>query len=446
MTAMDRTAYPRPGERLTREELDARYQLSETDHAFIRVTARGDAGRLTLATLLKARQNLGCFPAPVDMHCDTVAHLASQLALAAIPALVHETRRRTTLHHYRAAVRTYLNASVYAEAGEHLVTATVLEAATTMSDPADLINRAIEALGKTATDLPAFSTLERLANHLRAQVHTRMYDQVVARLKVDDVAALDALLTAQPGGVTTPFSRLKQTPGPARPETIRLWTDRLDWLTGLIDPDPILEGIAHTKLRQFAAEGAAMEVSELLDMARAGKRHTLLLSLLRQARSRCRDELIEMLLRRVRRTQAVAKEKLKALQDQHRGMEEGLIAIFGRVLETAKEGETDAAAGHRIRTLLAEHGGIDMLTERCETVSAWHGNNEMPLLWPIHANTRNLLFRLLGLMDIRSATQDRSLLDALAGEHLEEMLRQEPALSASLRRLRRMRDQGRGEA
>ena len=51
MTAMDRTAYPRPGERLTREELDARYSLNKTDHAFIRATARGDAGRLTLATL-----------------------------------------------------------------------------------------------------------------------------------------------------------------------------------------------------------------------------------------------------------------------------------------------------------------------------------------------------------------------------------------------------------
>jgi hypothetical protein len=47
-----------------------------------------------------------------------------------------------------------------------------------------------------------------------------------------------------------------------------------------------------------------------------------------------------MLIRRVRRTQAVAKEKLKELQDQHRGMEEGLIAIFGRVLETAKEGSS----------------------------------------------------------------------------------------------------------
>ena len=71
--------------------------------------------------------------------------------------------------------------------------------------------------------------------------------------------------------MTTAFNRLKQTPGPARPETIRLWTDRLAWLTGLLDPDRILEGIAHTKLRQFAAEATALEVSELLGMTRAGK-------------------------------------------------------------------------------------------------------------------------------------------------------------------------------
>jgi hypothetical protein len=43
---MDRTAYPRLGERLTREELHARYSLTGKDLAFIHVTARGDAGRL----------------------------------------------------------------------------------------------------------------------------------------------------------------------------------------------------------------------------------------------------------------------------------------------------------------------------------------------------------------------------------------------------------------
>jgi hypothetical protein len=40
----------------------------------------------------------------------------------------------------------------------------------------------------------------------------------------------------------------------ARAETIKLWAERLDWLTGLVDPDPLLAGITHTKLRQFATE------------------------------------------------------------------------------------------------------------------------------------------------------------------------------------------------
>lgn len=51
MTAIDRTAYPRSNERLTREELERRYGLSEVDPVFIRGKARGASGRLTLAVL-----------------------------------------------------------------------------------------------------------------------------------------------------------------------------------------------------------------------------------------------------------------------------------------------------------------------------------------------------------------------------------------------------------
>ncbi|MCY1741043.1 DUF4158 domain-containing protein, partial [Ensifer sp. SL37] len=413
MTAIDRTAYPRPGDPLTAEELDARYHLNEADLFFIRDKAPGDIGRLTLATLLKGRQDLGYFPAPSDVHIDTVAHLGAQLDLAAASPLLDETRQKTMLHRYRTAVRIHLGVSPYSEAAEQLVSAAVLAASEMMSDPADLINRAIEVLGKASIDLPAFSTLDRLVNHLRAQVHTRMYDQVAGRLTPDVTAGLDGLLTVPPDAATTAFNRLKQTPGPARPETIKLWTERLDWLTRLIDPDPLLDGITHTKLRQFAAEARALEVSEVLAIARPGRRHILILSLLRQVRAQCRDELIEMLLRRIRKTQAAAKEALKTLQEQHREMEEKLIGVLGQVLETAKDGESDTDTGHRIRALLAEQGGVEALSEQCETVSAWHRNNDLPLLWPIHAKTRSLLFRLLELMEIRPATQDRSLLDAL---------------------------------
>src|SRR4051812_17247184 len=414
MTAMDRTAYPRPGERLTREELQTRYGLSEADHAFLQATARGEAGRLTLVTILKTRLDLGVFPALEEIDAGIVTHLAGQLGLAAPLPLLPEDGGKRTLYRYRAAGRAYLGVASYPETGEVLVTNIVLEAAETMSHPADLINRAIEALRRARIDLPAFSTLDRLVNRLRGRVHERIYERVAARLSTENRAALDALLTVPPDGATTPFNRLKQTPGPARFETIALWSDRLAWLAGLLDPGPLLEGISHTKLRQFAAEAAALEPGELLDMSRRGKRHTLLLSLVRQARTRCRDELVEMLIRRVRRTQAAAKERLAALQDANRELEERLIGLLGRVLATAKAEEADAAFGCDVRTLLTEQGGIDRLVEQCETVTAWHGINDLPLLWPIHARTRSLLFRLLELMDIRSATQDRSLLDALA--------------------------------
>src|SRR5208337_3712929 len=270
---------------------------------------------------------------------------------------------------------------------------------------------AIEALLAAAIDLPAFSTLDRLVNRVRAEVHRRIFDRVAVRLTSEHVSALETLLTKPPNSPTTSFNRLKQAPGPATPKTIDLWINRLDWLAGVLDPDPLLEGIAHTKLRQFAAEATALEVNDLLDISQPGKRHTLILALLRQARMRGRDELIEMMLLRIRRTQALAKEQLESLHDEQRGIEEALIGIFGKVLETAQNQETDAAFGCQVRKLLTEQGGVDALAEQCETVSALHRDDELPLLWPIHARHRSLLFRLLDLMDIQSATQDCSLLD-----------------------------------
>jgi uncharacterized protein DUF4158 len=79
-------------------------------------------------------------------------------------------------------VRAHLSVAPYDDTAERLVVGTVLSAAETMSDPADLINRAVEALQAAAIDLPAFSTLERLVNRLRTEVHGRMHGRAAARL------------------------------------------------------------------------------------------------------------------------------------------------------------------------------------------------------------------------------------------------------------------------
>ena len=81
-----------------------------------------------------------------------------------------QAHRTKSLYRYQAAVRTYLSVTPYGDAAEELVTETTLETAETMSDPADLINRAVETLQAASIDLPAFSTLDRLVNRLRAEV------------------------------------------------------------------------------------------------------------------------------------------------------------------------------------------------------------------------------------------------------------------------------------
>ncbi len=116
----------------------------------------------------------------------------------------------------------------------------------------------------------------------------------------------------------------------------------------------------------------------------------------------------------MKKTENAAKEKLRLLQQDHRVVEESLIAAFAKVLDHAGvEESSDSCFGRDVRDLLQELGGVEHLKNQHEKVSAFHKNNYMPLMRDIHARHRSLLFRLLDLLKIGSASQDESLLKAL---------------------------------
>ena len=410
MTATDRTAYPRLDHRVSLTELTSNFTLSESDRAVTAAHARIDANRLTFAILMKTRQAYGLFVRPAGLSDSIVAHMAGQLDLPAPPQFI---TNRLTLHRYRSVIRTHIGGAVYDEAAEALVVATATQAAETMSDPADLINRAIEALVSTNIDLPAFSTLDRTINRVRVAVHRGMFAAVADRFMPQQATDLEALLVVPPDSVTTPFNWLKHTPGPAKPANIRQWTERMAWLESLPDPNPLLGTITHTKRRQFAAEAAALEVSDLIDISQSDKRHTMLLCLIAEAKMRCHDELIEMFLNRIRRLHTAAKERLAHLREQHQVTEEALLATFGQILYAVQELQSDEELGQQVKQVLNAQGGVDRLIEQHALVSAAHGDNLLPLLRPIYAKSRSLLFDLLETLQIATTTQDKSLIQAL---------------------------------
>jgi Tn3 transposase DDE domain len=168
-------------------------------------------------------------------------------------------------------------------------------------------------------------------------------------------------------------------------------------------------------VQQFAAEAIALDIIDMRRIQIVPRRRALLVCLLHQAQVQTRDQLVEMFLRRMRHTVTLAKEKLKDLHDQHRELEEHMLAVFAEVIDHAiHTPEDNASLGQGVRDILQNDGGAEALRERYEQVSAYHHRNYRPLMWAIYRPYRAAIFRLSRFLRFRSATQNASLLDALA--------------------------------
>jgi len=410
MASIERTAYPRFTSVLTAHELEELYCPTEEDLAFVYKRAENPAQQLTLLARLKCHQHLGYLPTVDEIPNSIRIYLCQQLRLPAHTDWVPETQ--VSRHRHRLSIRAYLKVSSYSYGGERVITHTIEQAAYTMSDPADLINVAIERLVEQRFELPAFSTLDRLVGRVRHQVHQHLYDQLTQGLSLADIGRLEALLDVRNG--RTEFSRMKATPRGASLQHMRQWSHRLGWLESIVETGPLLAGIARTKVQQFAAEAMALDVLDMRRIQRAPRRRALLVCMLHQAQVHTRDQLTEMLLRRMRRTRTLAKEKLKELQDQHRELEEHMLAVFAEVIdETILNPEDNVALGQGVRDILKNEGGAEALRERYEQVAAYHNNNYRPLMWPIYRPYRAAMFQLSRLLKFQSATHDESLIDAL---------------------------------
>jgi len=310
MASIDRTAYPRFRLSLTADELQTLYYPSDEEQFFVSKYARGDAGQLTLLTLLKCHQHLGYTPSLTDVPSQICTYLRQQLHLPVDTALDVEAEK--TLYRYRQLIRSHLGVVSYALGGATTAQTVVEHAAYTMSDPADLINVAIEHLVQQRFELPAFSTLDRLVGRVRHHVHQHLYEQITGGLSPVDIGRLDALLEVHEG--RTEFARMKAVPRGASLQHMRQWSHRLDWLESIVTTPPLLTAVANTKTQQFAAEAMALDIMDMRRIQTVPRRQALLVCMLHQAQVHTRDQLVEMFTRRMRRTLTLAREKLQELQ------------------------------------------------------------------------------------------------------------------------------------
>ena len=157
------------------------------------------------------------------------------------------------------------------------------DAATVMDNPADLINVAIESLVKERYELPAYSSLDRLARRVRTLANQRLFAQVMSKCLRETLDQLDAMMTVAPQDRQSAFNRLKQLPKRPSLQNLQRLVDRLEWLRSLEASENMLFGLTDLKIKHFAAEAKSLDASEMRQHL-PPKRYALLLCLIHLGR------------------------------------------------------------------------------------------------------------------------------------------------------------------
>lgn len=410
MSAIERTAYPRFKPRPSAKELAELYTPNADEMQFAQANARSKSGVLRILVMLKSFQRLGYFPYPEMVPMVVIQHLRTVLKLSSSISAIPSPASR---YRYQQVIRAYLGVRPYGRDALKLAATAIAVAAEVKDYPADLINVAIEELVKERYELPAFSTLDRLAGNIRSITNTRLFHRVLASLSDAEQGYLDRLLTPQSPDAQATLSLLKS---PAKSATLSHMQElqaKFDQLMTFGDAKQLLIAITPTKVKAFAQQAKVLDISEFQDI-KLPKRRTLLLCLLYQAQVKTRDYLVEMFIKRMQKLHTQAKTKLIELRELYRARTEALLGVFAEILVASTESQDNARLGAQVQTVLAEHGGAEHLLDQYQEIAAYDGDNYLPLLWKFYSRHRKSLFSLVRSLDIRSTTQDQSLIKALA--------------------------------
>jgi TnpA family transposase/phage gp36-like protein len=411
MAALERTAYPRLSTTLSSRDLHRSYSLSSEELGWISRTARSPALSLGLAVQLKVFQELHYFPPLDEIPPEITDHIRKALGFG--PRIGFRYTNPRTLYRHQASIREYLQIKAfYGSEALNIALRLANESAEVLDQRADIINVLIGELLQCGYELPAYSTLNDAAEDALVAMQERLFNLVVTRAPIEVIYKLKELLDTDFGRRQSDFNSLKQAPKKPSRKHLEVLIDHLTWLESFGDLEAIFEGIVDTKIRHFAAQAAASDVSELKDCS-LPKRYTLMLALIYRMRVRTRDHLAEMFIRRISTIHKRAKEELEQIQARQRQKLEQLAATLDGVVQILVQEPDDQEAGSLIREYLSPDGNLDRLRETCAEVQATGGNNYLPLIWKHFRSHRSLLFRLSHLLQLEPTTQDRSLIQAL---------------------------------
>ena len=404
------TAYPELKPAPSAKELADVYTPNFVELVWAEKRTREPAPRVGLLALLKTFQRLGYFVSLVDVPVSLLEHVARSAGYDSVPAELFRYDASSVRRRHMLLIRDYAGVKAWGEDAQAAMEKASEEAARTLEDLSDIINVALEQLIRQRFELPAFSVLQRAAQHARA-VANRLYQALVCdRLDTAARERLGLLLTRVEDETKSPWHRLKGEPKQPTAQNNRDFLEYLAWLREQAIVPAMFRDIPDVKLKQFAAEARSLDVRSMNDLTET-KRLTLAATLVYAQTGRALDDSADMYVRLVQRLHNQARNALLEYQAEHVERTDSLVAtLHGMTLAYRSEGSAEqrlSAIGEFIEP------DVDHILEQCEAHQATAGRNYLPFLTRFYSHQRAALFSFLDSVELISTSADRSMTDAI---------------------------------
>ncbi|WP_313035973.1 Tn3 family transposase [Stenotrophomonas acidaminiphila] len=406
MTNLHETAYPRLKPDPTLKELHDIYTPTEAELAFVVASATRPTAQLAVLVHLKLFQRLGYFTLLAEVPERIIQHIAQTTGLRRVP--IDQLRSYDSSGAKRghiAKLREYLQVRALEAAGRTWLATVAETAAETKHIIPDIVNVLLEELVHHRYELPAFSTLERLAIQARERVHDRYFGRIADALTPAVRALIDELLTSPAGDAYSGWQALKREPKRPTNKEVRFYLQHIRRLQHLAEQLPAID-VPVPKLKQYRAMARAMDASELAELKPA-KRYALATIFIRAQYAKTLDDAADLFIRLMQKLENIAQQKLVAYQLEHTKRADVLIGQLKDILQAYQVEGSDTQRVDAIGNVLITD--VSVLLAECEEHMAYAGKNYLPFLLQPYATTKPLLLNCLEIMGLRSTSQDATM-------------------------------------
>ena len=140
---MTRLLYPKLAQRLTAADLHRIFGPTYKEREWAPTVARSPSSQVALLVQLRVFQAVGRFLPMKDVPASGIEYVAQKLGVECESRVVYS---QATLYRHQAAVLEYLGVTAWGDQARELAISTMTKVAKARTDPAVLINAAVDAL------------------------------------------------------------------------------------------------------------------------------------------------------------------------------------------------------------------------------------------------------------------------------------------------------------